>query len=197
MRQLLAESSSDVYPESIPNSLYKRLFVGMHMLKNKLLLTVVAAAALSGCATQKPAPAPESADAAVIQKLNEYAERSSMTMQRLASLQIDRAGGKTVELKAPEGLDVPVSITWTGPVEQLVKKIAEITGYTYEGVLGSKPAAPVNVSISVSKMSAFQVLADAGAQAGVGADIVIRPDLKKLAVKYPPTTPTGGYVQPK
>lgn len=167
------------------------------MLNKKLLLAVAAAASLAGCAHQTQAPAPESADVSVLKKLDEYAERSSLTMQRLAALQIDRSGLAPVELKAPAGLDVPVSITWTGPVEQLVKKVAEMTGYTYEGVLGRKPATPVNVSISVTNMSAFQVLADAGAQAGIGADIVIRPDLKKLAVKYPQTTPNGGYGQSK
>lgn len=167
------------------------------MLNKKLLLAVVATASLAGCATQMPAPAPESADVGVLKKLDEYAERSSLTMQRLAAMKIDRSGMAPVDLKAPPGLDVPVSITWTGPIEQLVKKMAEITGYSYEGVLGSRPAAPVNVSISVNKMSAFQVLADAGAQAGLGADIIIRPDLKKLAVKYPQTTPNGGYVQSK
>lgn len=169
------------------------------MLNSKLVL-VSATAALSvlmgGCATTTPPSAP-GADAAVLEKLSDYAQKSSLSMQRLAAIQIDRSGAQPVELKVPKGLEKPISITWTGPIEQLVKKVAEMTNYSYEGVLGGKPANAVHVSVSVTNMTAFHVLADAGAQAGVAADIIIRPEQRKVAVKYPPVTPNGGYAQPK
>lgn len=166
------------------------------MFKSKLMIVAAAVAVLglSGCATNVVPASVQGPDVAVLEKIASYAQQTSISMQRLAAMQIDRSGLAPLELKAPEGLDRPISITWTGPIEQLVKKIAEMTGYTYDGVIGSKQANAVHVSISVTNMSAFQVLADAGAQAGVAADIVIRPEQKRIAIKYPPTTPNGGYV---
>ena len=116
--------------------------------------------------------------------------------RKMAALRAGQSQTAAVALVAPPGLDVPVSITWTGPIDLLVKKVAELSGYTYDGTLGTKPMAPVNVSISVTGVTAFDILADAGAQAGTAADIIIRPDTKKLALRYPPTTPNGGYVKP-
>lgn len=169
------------------------------MFKRKLVMVsmAVAMAALSGCATPPTPIASPGPDAAILEKLASYAQKSSISMQRLAAIQMDRSGTQTVDLQAPEGLDKPISITWTGPIDTLVKKIAEMSGYAYEGELGSKPVNAVHVSVSVTNTSAFHVLADIGAQAGVAADIVIRPDQKRLAVKYPPTTPNGGYVAVK
>lgn len=165
------------------------------MFKNKLKIVAAALAvvSVSGCAVP-PAPVVAGPDVAVLEKLASYAQQSSVSMQRLASIQIDRSGVAPVELRAPAGLEKPISITWSGPIDKLVKKVAEMTGYAYEGEIGSKPANQVHVSISVTNLSAFQVLADAGAQAGVAADIVIRPDQKRMAISYPPTTPNGGYV---
>ncbi len=168
------------------------------MFKTKLIIAAACMAALGGCATKPTPVAAPGPDAAILEKLADYAQKSSISMQRLAAIQMDRAGNApVVELKAPEGLDKPISITWTGPIEQLVKKVAEMTGYQYEGVLGNKPANAVHVSVSVTNTAAFNVLADAGAQAGVTADIIIRPEQKLVAIKYPPVTPNGGYVEAK
>jgi hypothetical protein len=167
------------------------------MFKRKIFVVAACLAALGGCAT-KPTPVPAPGpDAAILEKIAEYAQKSSISMQRLAAIQMDRAGNTAVDLKAPPGLEKPISITWTGPIEQLVKKVSEMTGYQYEGALGNKPANVVIVSVSVNNTAAFNVLADAGAQAGVAADIVIRPEQKMMAIKYPPVTPNGGYGQSK
>lgn len=153
-------------------------------------LGLVAMALLSGCvAPPPPGPAP---DAEVMAKLASYSERASISMQRLASLKVSNAVTVIQRTPAPPGLEVPVSITWSGPVDQLVQKISELTGYQYGGVLGNSKT-PVLVSMAVVDHTAFTVLADAAAQIGSAADIVIHPDTKKMFVKYPPATGTGGY----
>lgn len=167
------------------------------MFKRKLMIVAAALAVLSvsGCAIRlvEPVAAP-GPDVGVLEKLASYAQQSNASLQRLIAIQLNRSGAVPVELQAPEGLDKAISIAWTGPIEPLVKKLAEISGYTYEGVIGAKPANAVNVSISVTNLSVFRVLTDAGVQAGVAADIVIRPGQKQMLIKYPPTTPNGGYV---
>ena len=158
-------------------------------------LTLIAAAALAsltlaGCATQdKAPPAP---DAEVMAKLATYAERASISMQRLASLRGANAGVRIELGKVPAGLELPVTLNWAGPVDQLAMKIAELTGYQFGGVLGSTKT-PVLVSMAVINQPAFNVLADAGAQVGSAADIVVHPDTKKIFVKYAPVTRSGGY----
>lgn len=158
-----------------------------------LSLTFVAITALYGCATPV-SPVTEAPDAEVMAMLATYADRASIANQRLASIRSGTAGIKIENVEVPEGLEVPISITWSGPVDQMVKKVAELTGYEYGGSLGNSKT-PVLVSVTVANMPAFNVLADAGAQAGAAVDIVVHPNTKKIFVKYPPASRTGGYPQ--
>ena len=162
-----------------------------------IVAAALAVFGVSGCATSMVAPPAPGPDVTVLEKLAMYAQQSNAAMQRLMAIQMSRSRAVPVELQTPVGLDKPISISWTGPIEQLVKKVAEVSGYTYEDVVGAKPANAVHVSISVTNATVFQVLTDAGAQAGVAADIVIRPGQKQMLIKYPPTTPNGGYVAAK
>lgn len=151
---------------------------------------------LAGCA-HKPAETPASPDAEILKKIAQHAERASYSMQRLAALRGANGGLQVADMVAPAGLEMPISINWSGPVDSLVRKIAEVTGYEYEGVIGSKPVTPVLVTVAVTNTPAFNVLADAGAQAGSAADIIVRPETRKILVKYPPVLRNGGFGQPK
>lgn len=161
-------------------------------LKAVSIATVLAAMALiSGCAT-KPAPVAATTEGDVTARLADYADRASQSMQRLAAVRGANAGIKVDNVKVPAGLEIPVSIKWSGPVDQLVSKVAELSGYQFGGVLGNSKT-PVLVSITVVNTPAFNVLADAGAQTGSAAEIVVHPDTKKIFVKYPPAARTSGY----
>jgi defect-in-organelle-trafficking protein DotD len=161
----------------------------------KFIAPALLAAVLAGCATQPTTGVPiNGPDVEVLNRIAQHAQQASLSMQRMAALKGAGAGLKIGEDEVPAGLEMPISINWSGPVESLVKKIAEMTGYDYEAPIGSKPATPVLVSVSVNAVPAFGILADAGAQTGSAADIVIRPDSRKIFVKYPPTVRSGGYV---
>lgn len=160
------------------------------MKASSIALAMTSLAVLSGCATQ--APTPVAADAEVMAQLATYADRASISNQRLASIRTGTAGVKIDKVEVPAGLEAPISITWSGPIDQLAKKVAELSGYQYGGSMGTSKT-PVLVSISVTNTPAFNVLADAGAQAGSAVDIVVHPNTKKIFVKYSPAARTGGY----
>lgn len=159
-------------------------------LPSVLLLTVLVA----GCAfPAKQAVVQPEAETAVLSELAVYAQRASLSMQRMAAMKNANGSGQVANIVAPAGMNTPMFLNWNGPIEGLVKSIAERTGYSYEGVVGVKPATPVIVSVSVTNMPAFNILVDAGAQAGSAADIVVRPDTKKIFIKFPPVIRSGGY----
>ncbi len=159
----------------------------------RAVVAVLAIASVAACATKPVAPA-AGPEIEIRNRIAGYAQKSSEAMQRLAALRGSNGGVQSVELEIPAGLDKPMSITWTGPVDLLVKRVAEFTGYTYDGVIGQKPATPVVVSVAVTNTAAFRVLVDASAQSGSAAEIVVRPDSRKLLVKYPAVTQSGGFV---
>lgn len=166
----------------------------MSIKSHSTALTIIAAALTAGCATN-PAPVgtPVNPDADVMAKIAASADRASLSMQRLTAIRAANSHAKVESFQVPPGLETPISITWAGPVDALVAKVAELSGYTFAGFKGKKPVAPIVVSVAVTSMSAFNILADAGAQAGSAADIVINPDEKTISVQYAPVTQSGGY----
>lgn len=171
----------------------------MSMKSKSIIFSMVAASAVMvGCATTQPVAVGDKIkpDAEVLAKIAESAARSSKSMERLAALRSTTSGLVISDRVAPEGLDVPITINWAGPIDGLVRTLSNLTGYKYEGTEGSVPTMPILVSVSVTETSAFNVLANAGAQAGSAADIVIRPSTKSIMVKYAPATQSGGYVNP-
>lgn len=168
----------------------------MSLKSHAIVLSMIAAAALAtGCATQQPAPVgtPVQPDAEVLAKIAASADRASLSMQRLAQLRGADRAVKTEEFQVPAGLETRVNMTWSGPVDALAAKLADLTGYTYGGTVGPVPSTPVLVAVSVTNTQAFNILMDAGAQAGSAADIVVSPNTKRISIKYPPVTRSGGY----
>lgn len=166
----------------------------MSFKSNAFLLSVVATSLLAGCASPPPVVAPINPDAEVMAKIAASADRASLSMQRLAALRGSAQGMKLVEAQTPPGLDVLIKdLSWSGPIAGLVKKVADLSGYAYADAQGMMPSSTVNVSIAVSSATAFNILSDAGAQAGSAADIVIQPDAKRIFLKYPPVVRSGGY----
>lgn len=166
----------------------------MSMKTHALALSIAAVTALAGCATQQPTGAPATGpDPEILRKLTALGDDANVSLQRLAALRSATNGVTVSDYQPPAELATPISIQWSGPIDGLARKVAELTGYSFEGVFGAAPTVPVIVNISVTNASAFDVLSNAGAQAGAAADIVVRPKSKAIAVKYPPTIRSGGY----
>ncbi len=90
----------------------------------------------------------------------------------------------TVPLVTPEGgMGGTVDIDWTGPIEPLVQKLANMTDYRLK-VLGNTPAIPIIISISQDKAIIADLLKNAGMQAGKRANIVVFPANRIIEIRY-------------
>ncbi len=90
----------------------------------------------------------------------------------------------TVPLVTPEGgMGGTADIDWTGPIEPLIRKIADLTDYKVK-VLGTNPSIPIIVSISQNKAVLADVLKNAGMQAGKRANLVVFPANRVIEIRY-------------
>lgn len=90
----------------------------------------------------------------------------------------------TAPLLTPEGgMSGTVDIDWTGPIEPLVQKLAEMTEYKVK-VLGTEPGIPVIVSIAQNNAIIADILKNAGMQAGKRANIVVFPANRVIELRY-------------
>lgn len=121
-----------------------------------------------------------------IAKLAEAANTSSKNMLALAEIQQSvTPPPPTFQPANPAayGMANLVSIDWAGPVEPLVKQIAGASGYRVE-VLGTEPAVPIMVYVSVRNQQLGNVLRDVGFQVSHRASIVVFPNTKVIELRY-------------
>lgn len=83
----------------------------------------------------------------------------------------------------PQILSRLVSIDWAGPVEPLVKQLAESTQLRVK-VLGVEPAIPVMVSVRKRDSSVYLVLQDLRGQIANRADIMVYPSSGVIELHY-------------
>ncbi|OAI49487.1 hypothetical protein AYO45_02385 [Gammaproteobacteria bacterium SCGC AG-212-F23] len=76
-----------------------------------------------------------------------------------------------------------ISIDWSGPIEPLVRQLAQVARYRVR-VLGRPPAIPVLVSVYDKNMMLADVLRDVGYQAGRRACLVVFPDSRVIELRY-------------
>jgi defect-in-organelle-trafficking protein DotD len=74
----------------------------------------------------------------------------------------------------PGPLQKTVSFSWNGSLDQGVAKLAQSVGYTFY-VTAPANAQPVNVSITISSVPAFQVFQALGEEAGTKATVEVDP----------------------
>lgn len=90
----------------------------------------------------------------------------------------------TAPLITPEGgMSGTVDIDWTGPIEPLVRKLAEMTEYKIK-VFGNEPGIPIIVSIAQEHAVVADVLKNAGMQAGKRANLVVFPANRVIELRY-------------
>ena len=162
------------------------------MRKLNLSALAVVTALLSACNAPPIVGAPTE-DVEILKQIQHSVQRATDAQVRLAAMKGSNRGLLEGETNAAEGLDAPVSISWTGPIDRLAEKIAELSGLEYGGAIGTKPPGEVMVSINANNEKGRLILLNANGQAGLGARVEVVEGGKKIIVRYPPTTRTGGY----
>jgi defect-in-organelle-trafficking protein DotD len=84
---------------------------------------------------------------------------------------------------ASYGMAGLTSVDWSGPVQPLVKQIADAANYRLR-VLGTEPAIPVLITINAKNTMLADVLRDVGYQCGRRAVVVVFPDSRVIELRY-------------
>lgn len=165
-------------------------------MSTKILTTILIALFLVGCTTRKyltapnpfgvpPLPYQVNADDAEI-KLAEAAVSVSNSLNNIA--EVERATHPCVCLPPPIdgnciGLGFLASVDWVGPVEPLLRRIADASCY-HVRVLGREPAIPAIVTINVKNTSFADILRNISLQIHKKACIVIYPRSRVIELRY-------------
>lgn len=122
-------------------------------------------------------------------RLASAVDKASAALQTLASVEQARNPGVAIQSVpyAPQELRRTVSLDWVGPVEPVVRSLADRAGYRFQ-VNGDVPPAPLVVSIQAKQKSVVEVLRDIGLQAGTRADIAVDPEARVVELNYAPVS---------
>ena len=125
--------------------------------------------------------------------LAEAADKASNSLETLAAIEQQKSPGVAVApiSNAPEELMRAITITWVGPPEQIVRKLADRASYNFV-TLGNRPPVPLVVNIDVQNQPVVEVLRDIGLQLGVRGDVKVDAERKIIELHYAPITGVGG-----
>lgn len=142
---------------------------------------------MTGCspATYKKPPLNRPSDDASI-KIAEAASSISESMLEVAKVEKFITPPKKENLVAipnAYNLQVRASVDWSGPIEELTKRIAKAAHFRFQ-VLGNSPAVPVLVSLNTIDESLAKILRDIDYQAGKKAYIHVYPNRQVVELRY-------------
>lgn len=123
-------------------------------------------------------------------QLTSAVDRASAALQTLAAVEQKRTPSHSVAAvpEAPVQLMRTVTFDWTGPVEPVVRKMAERASYKFR-IQGDQPPVPVIVNVTAVEKPVIEVLRDIGLQAGNRATVVVDAERQVVEISYAPHTP--------
>jgi defect-in-organelle-trafficking protein DotD len=127
--------------------------------------------------------------------LAQAADRASTALETLAAVEQTRTPAATVTPipNAPEELMRAMTINWVGPVEPVVKKLADHSGYRFTS-LGAISPVPLVVTVNVENTPIIDILRSVGLQLGLRADLKVDAEAQIIEINYAPNTGvSGGY----
>jgi defect-in-organelle-trafficking protein DotD len=170
--------------------------VQMQLRKNVMILSC-AAVLLAGCADMQnqwsewnsaPSVKPVATEPDIVTvKLAQAADKASKALDTIAN--IDQQKNPSVApipddyANASPNMMQPVSIRWSGPIEQIARVLAERAGLRFR-VKGRQPAVPLVVNVDAYQEPILHILRDIGLQAGNRADLAIDSNNGVVEVRY-------------
>lgn len=153
------------------------------MARRRLLpsATIGLAALLAGCATT-PQVDPN-VDTSGMPNTELALQRSLDRVDRTMG-QLGRFGpGTTLRPVTAAELERPVSLAWSGPIDQGVKALADRIGYQ---VAISAPANPrlIQVAVNMTDVPILDLFEAMGTAAGTSATVVVDPDHHRVEVQH-------------
>lgn len=140
---------------------------------------------LSGCGMNRvPYPTESKNNAQVkIAEAAEVISHSFVELSRIQEASTPPHRGKVLPDPDTFGMQGTASIDWAGPIEPLVKNIANASRYKLR-VMGHRPSIPVVVSINTKNTPLAHILRDVDYMAGKRASIKVFPKRRVIELRY-------------
>lgn len=156
-----------------------------------ILFLGILAISLLGCSLTKTKPTTDDKTTVVNNKEVEkqLVETAQSIERSLAMLAMSQEANNpplmnTAPLITPEGgMGGTADIDWTGPIEPLLKKLADMTEYNLK-ILGNDPSVPIIISITQTKAVIADIVKNASLQAGKRANVMVFPANKIIELRY-------------
>lgn len=161
----------------------------------KAVLALLLVVFLTACSYQKNVtrdPQVVTSPDRVSLMLAEAADKASNALETLAAVEQSRSPAVGVQPihNAPPELMRAMTITWYGPAEELVRKLANRASYTFI-TIGDRPPVPLTVSIDAENKPVIDLLRDTGLQLGLRADVKVDSTRQMIELHYAPVTGVG------
>ena len=141
----------------------------------------LAAALLAGCATT-PQIDPN-VDTSGMPNTELALQRSLDRVDRTMG-QLGRFGpGTTLRPATAAELERPVSLAWSGPIDQGVKALADRIGYQVAVSAPANPR-PIQVAVNMTDVPILDLFEAMGTAAGTNATVVVDPDHHRVEVQH-------------
>jgi defect-in-organelle-trafficking protein DotD len=169
----------------------KKEIFGAYIMNKKIILSCFCILALTSCAVKtfiKPPINNKSDDASI--KLAEAASSISDSMMEVAKVEkviTPPSRDNTLTISNAPGLEAHASVDWSGPVDELVMRIANSARYKTR-VIGQAPAIPVLVSVRSEDKTLAEILRDIDYQAGQKAEIHVYANSRIVELRYAKAT---------
>jgi defect-in-organelle-trafficking protein DotD len=124
----------------------------------------------------------------VTAKLEQAADKASRALDGIAGIEQQRSpASPPIEdySGAPPNLTQPITIRWTGPIDQISRTLAERAGLRFR-IKGAQPPVPLTVTVDVYQQPLIHVLRDIGLQAGQRADLAVDAQGGVVEIRYAP-----------
>jgi defect-in-organelle-trafficking protein DotD len=159
----------------------------MNLSKANIFL-LSAAFLLVSCSDQPPDIKPIAAEPDIVTvKLAQAADKAAKSLDVIANIE-QQKNPETQPLPndyagAPSNLMQPVSLRWSGPIEQASRTLAEHAGMRFR-IKGSQPPVPLIVNVDAYQQPILHILRDIGLQAGSRADLNVDANEGVVEIRY-------------
>ncbi len=141
---------------------------------------------LAGCEQEPMRPVATEPDIVTV-KLAQAADKASKALDAIANIEQQQNPAvppmQEDDTNISSNLLQPVSLRWSGPIEQVGQVLAERAGLMFR-VKGNRPSVPLVVNVDAYQQPLIHVLRDIGLQAGGRADIAVNQASGVIEVRY-------------
>ncbi len=154
------------------------------MARRRVFLTMMsglAAGLLAGCTS--PPHVDPNVDTSGMPNTELALQRSLDRVDRTMG-QLGRFGpGTTLRPVTAAELERPVSLAWSGPIDQGIKALADRIGYQVAITAPANPR-PIQVAVDMADVPILDLFEAMGSAAGTSATVVVDPDHHKVEVQH-------------